>query len=449
MNVCHITQYCHPVTRGGTERYIADLISGLSRHGVTSCIGWLDNAGRTEHFETDGTPVIPLPAPVTRFDPPPADCVRAAAELLARHRPDLLHFHTFGRTEALLARLALTRDIPYTFTYHSPAWSCRQGSLLRWGHIRCDGEVRTWRCSACKLQQRLRCPRWIAWLGAAASVPFGALFLGTRGNAWRRRTAFVYESSLIRKAFREFLANISLTVSCCEWSTPLLKLNGARADRLVTCPQGVPLDIAALEPAPRHPRRDTFTVGFVGRLTPVKGAHVLVDAFRRTRYPAARLKLYGWSSGRYVSAYAQRVERMAQGDTRIVFSPSIPFEELLHEYRKLDLLAIPSDWPETGPLVMLEAFGVGVPAWGSNGIGQLEMLRQHGRMISPNTPEEWREALEGAFRMHQRHEWHTWANARATGPLRNMQDVADEMLAHYRNMRRRDGKTLAACEERD
>jgi len=435
------------MSSGGTERYIADLVNGLSPHGVANCIGWLDSAGRTKPFDADGTPVIPLPHPATRFDPPPAGCHRAAETLFARQAPDVLHFHTFGRTEAVFARLAREHGIPYLFTYHSPGWSCREGSLLRWGRERCDGEVRTWRCSACKLQQRLRCPPWIAALGTALSAPLGALFLRSRWGNLRRQTAFLYDSLFVRRELREFLSNAGLTVSCCNWSVPLLELNGALADRLVVCPQGVPLEIAVPASPLPHGHRDTFTIGFVGRLDPVKGAHILVDAFCRTSYPAARLKIFGWSASRQVTAYARRVEKTAREDARIVLEPMVPFAELVEAYRDLDLLAIPSDWPETGPLVMLEGFGVGVPAWGSDFIGQLDLLREHGRVIVPNTTEAWHEALEEAFLMHQRHEWCRWADARAKGTLRTMQDTADEMLAHYRSLRKAGGECKTAVEE--
>jgi glycosyltransferase involved in cell wall biosynthesis len=448
VKIAHITQYCLPATSGGTERYIADLIRGLASHGVAGCIGWFDGSrSRTDTFEAGGAPVIPLPAPITRFDPPPHGCLEAGKALLAQHEPDLLHFHTFGRAEALLARLARARGIPYTFTYHSPAWNCRQGSLFRWGRERCDGEVRAWRCSACRLQQRLQCPPALAWMGTAVSAVVGVPFLGLRGNAWRRRGAFVYESHIIRREFREFLTNAAVTISCCEWSVSVLERNGAPSEHLVRCAQGVPLDIVDMGPTTPHQREDTFTVGFVGRLSPVKGARILVDAFRRTDYADARLRIFGWSSSRDVAAYARGVEELARSDPRITFAPMTPFEELLKEYRKLDLLAIPSDWPETGPLVMLEAFGIGVPAWGSDGVGQLDMLRQRGRVISPNTPESWFDALEGAFEMHRRHKWHTWADTQTAGPLRSMLTVADEMLAHYREMLGQGGKPAGRKEE--
>jgi len=447
VNICHITQYCHPATNGGTERYITDLVRGLSRHGVTGCIGWFDSRGRTETFESSGTPVAPLPAPITRFDPPPRGSLRAGEAFLERHAPDLLHFHTFGRAEALLARLARKNGIPYMFTYHSPAWSCRQESLFRWGRERCDGEVRGWRCSVCKLQQRLQCPRPIAWLGTAVSALIGAPFLAMRGNAWRRRSAFVYESRIIRREFREFLGDAAVIVSCCGWSFPVLECNGASPDRIVHRPQGVPLDIVELGKARPLQHRETFTVGFVGRLSPVKGARILVDAFRRTDYPHARLRIFGWTASRDVAAYAKGVEELAREDTRITFAPMMPFEELLKEYRRLDLLAIPSDWPETGPLVMLEAFGIGVPAWGSDGVGQLDMLREHGRVVSPNTPQSWLDALQEAFEMHRNHQWHTWADAQTRGPLRTMHTVAEEMLALYRHVCGQNGRPNAPGKE--
>src|SRR5271170_2855785 len=134
-------------------------------------------------------------------------------------------------------------------------------------------------------------------MAAAGSMAlgWGALALGR--SSLRRRTAFYYDTVRFRRALRRFLSECSLVVSCCDWSRPVLLRNGARAETVRDCPQGVSMDFtAAMETAqPKAPREasDVFTVGYVGRLVPVKGAHILVEGFSQTREPKARLRIVG------------------------------------------------------------------------------------------------------------------------------------------------------------
>jgi len=156
MYVAHITKACHALTTGGTERYVLELIRGLERRGWQNSIGWIWNHPDRTPSMKNGVRILPLHTVSAQIDPVRKDFRRGVIMgLLQDERPDLLHFHTFGMAEAAVAELAVERGIPYAFTYHSPAWTCRRGTLLLWGESPCDGEVRTVRCSACKLQQRL------------------------------------------------------------------------------------------------------------------------------------------------------------------------------------------------------------------------------------------------------------------------------------------------------
>ena len=47
-------------------------------------------------------------------------------------------------------------------------------------------------------------------------------------DSFRRRTAFVQDTNRFRKAIRDFLNNCALNVTCCEWSSPILIVNGAK-----------------------------------------------------------------------------------------------------------------------------------------------------------------------------------------------------------------------------
>jgi glycosyltransferase involved in cell wall biosynthesis len=444
VRILHVTEYCHAGSVGGTERYILDLIRGLNNAGTENVIGWLQPGRSAETLEADGIRILKLPSPAMRVDAPLPEFMEAVVQLLESEKPDLLHFHTFGLTEAALAKSAKQRGIPYAFTYHSPAWTCRRQTMLLYGQEPCDGEVRAWRCSVCQSEQRLGMGPLAGHAATAISLATGwaALPLGT--TSLRRRTAFFYDSARFSRWLRSFLAECDLVVSCCDWSGPVLRRNGARENCLVHCPQGVPNTVAdALREnsEPRTPNselRTHFVVGFVGRVVEVKGVHILMEGFSRFQSDEARLRIVGWDTEHTDVPYARRLQKLAKSDSRIELVPKKTFADTLAEYQRLDLLAIPSTWMETGPLTLLEALAVGVPVYGSNRIGQLDLLRKHGRIVEPNTPDGWRSALSDAFSEWQMRDdgWKTEAVSRdsAALPVRTMADVSTEMLKCYRGI---------------
>jgi glycosyltransferase involved in cell wall biosynthesis len=361
---------------------------------------------------------------------------QAALQLLHDEKPDLLHFHTFGFSEALLARMGREHGIPYAFTYHSPAWTCRRETLLYRGAEPCDGEVRPWRCSACQSEQRLGGSWMAANAAAAASLAFGWAALPLGRNSLRRRSGFFYDTLRYRRVLRRFLAECDLVVFCCDWSGPVLLRNGARECCMIHCPQGVPNAILdALRSEPRTVSASIgkeFIVGYVGRVVEIKGPHILMEGFSQMKADEARLRIVGYDASNPHLPYSQRLQKLAQADSRIELVPKKSLDDTLAEYRRMSLLAIPSIWMETGPLTLLEALAAGVPVFGSKRIGQLNLLREHGRIVEPNTPDGWRAALTDALKEFRDGRWTAHrARIRATVSIRSMNDVASEMARHF------------------
>jgi glycosyltransferase involved in cell wall biosynthesis len=436
VRILHVTEYCHAGSIGGTERYILDLIRELAAVGMQNAIGWLKPGSATETLESEGIRIITLPAPQMRVDVPPPEFQDSAGRLLETEKPDWLHFHTVGLAEAAWAKLAKERGIPYAFTYHSPAWTCRRGTLLLYGQELCDGEVRAWRCSACKSEERLGAGTLAGHAATALSLIAGWAGLAMGNASVRRRSAFFYDSFRYGRVLHDFLADCDLVVSCCDWSGPVLQRNGARVNRTVPCPQGVSRAVAeALRTQPQFAlpiKGKEFVVGYVGRVTEIKGVHILMEGFSQMAADEARLRVVGWEPEQADRPYARRLQQLARADSRIELVPRKSFAGTLAEYQKLSLLAIPSICLETGPLALLEALAGGVPVYGSNRLGQLNLLREHGHVVEPNTAVGWRTALSGALEEFRSGEWSAYQERiRNTLILRTMADVATEMAACY------------------
>lgn len=103
---------------------------------------------------------------------------------------------------------------------------------------------------------------------------------------------------------------------------------------------------------------------YVGRLTPVKGVHILVEAFREIhrRMPDVRLIITGSSffGGAAKTAYEQELVKLAEPvSDAIVFTGYLPHDKLKYLYAMVDMIALPSVWQDPCPLVVLEAMASG------------------------------------------------------------------------------------------
>jgi glycosyltransferase involved in cell wall biosynthesis len=85
-------------------------------------------------------------------------------------------------------------------------------------------------------------------------------------------------------------------------------------------------------------------------------------------------------------------------------------------------------WFETGPLVVLEAFGAGIPVIGSahSGIAELVTDGVSGLLVDNGSPERWAQTLTTALQRFAVNNW------RWTIPqVRSSQQVAAEMRRIY------------------
>lgn len=130
---------------------------------------------------------------------------------------------------------------------------------------------------------------------------------------------------------------------------------------------------------------------YVGRLAPVKGVHVLIEAFREIhrRMPEVRLIITGSSffDGSATTAYEQELVKLAAPvHDAIVFTGYLPHEKLKYLYSMAHVAVFPSVWPEPFGLVMLEAMASGtcLVASAVGGIPEVVQSGINGVLVPPN-----------------------------------------------------------------
>jgi glycosyltransferase involved in cell wall biosynthesis len=68
------------------------------------------------------------------------------------------------------------------------------------------------------------------------------------------------------------------------------------------------------------------------------------------------------------------LRRRAAGERRITFEDPVASRSVMDAMREHDVIAVPSRWLETGPMVVLQALAAGVPVLGSDLGGLRELV---------------------------------------------------------------------------
>jgi glycosyltransferase involved in cell wall biosynthesis len=435
MKLIHVPFCFYPEPVGGTEVYVAALANEQQRNGddvIVAAPGEADLSYAHDGLAVRRFAVNPRVSNLRELygDGSP-DAAASFARILDDERPDIVHLHSFTRACSLrLVREAKSRDIPVVFSYLTPTVSCQRGTLPRWGSEVCDGALDVHRCARCTLHGQ-GLPRLAGNLVGSLPASMGRSLgsLGASGGLWTalRMTELI---DLRHAAFRGLMREADRVVALCDWVKDLMLRNGVPAGKITVSRLG-------LCQVPRQAQRQdkpssSLRIAFLGRLHPTKGVHLLIEALARVPEAALHLDIYGVAQGEGAKSYSDRLSNLASGDARIAFREPVPSGEVVALLRQYDLLAVPSQWLETGPLVVLEAFAAGTPVIGSNlgGIAELVEHGVNGILVDAASPGLWADALR---RVTENNGLIAALRSGIRAP-RTMKVTAAELMAVYRQV---------------
>ena len=169
---------------------------------------------------------------------------------------------------------------------------------------------------------------------------------------------------------------------------------GADKSRTVVIPNGIDVERYTV---PREPRPDSFNVGFVGRVVPIKDVKTFIVAAKLVleRVPEARFYLVGPEDED--RRYAEECHRLALDlkiDDRLEFTGRADVRQY---YSFLDVVVLTSV-REAQPLVILEAYAAGIPCVSTDVGNVSELLEGDRRFIAP--PKDAAAIAEGIVYVH-------------------------------------------------
>lgn len=275
----------------------------------------------------------------------PAKATNELIKSVESFEPDVIHAHNiFPLIGDALFSVAATRNIPVVLTLHNYRLSCIAATHYRAGRV----------CEDCTFSS--------SWPGVRRGC-----YRGSRVAS----AAVAFATSRWHHAIQRAAVVIALT----EFAASRLIKNGIPRDRVFIKPNFV--DVVAVPPAALPSERDVVAeyVVFAGRLSEEKGVLDLVAAWRQVS--GLKLKILGDGPLR------ETIQRMVTTEALdIELLGMLPREETLAVMSKALCQVVPSRWFEGMPLVILEAWCVGVPVIATRLGGLAEMLGEDERGLT-------------------------------------------------------------------
>jgi glycosyltransferase involved in cell wall biosynthesis len=280
--------------------------------------------------------------------------------LLRQEKPDVVHVHnTFVMISPSIYSACSEARVPVVQTLHNYRLLCPAATFFR------DGKV----CEECvegSLWQGVRHACYRQSYSASAVV---ALMLASHRlrDTWRREIAcFVALSEFARNKFVE---------------------GGLPREKIFVKPNFV-------SPDPSARTGDGDYALFVGRLSPRKRVHTVLDAWKRLTLDIPIVIIGGGPDREQLQAQAAR-----DGLANVHFKGQLPREQTLEAINNARFLVFASEWYENFPVTLVESFACSTPVICSR-MGVMQEIvadRRTGLHFTPADPDDLARKVEWAW----------------------------------------------------
>lgn len=431
LDVLHVTYTYFPDPSGGTEVYVRGLAQELRAHGYLTAVAapaaasavYLDAGLPVYRFQGDTRARLDL-----AYGAADEVAARNFKAIIDKTEPKIVHLH--ARTAAVSERLI---DIAHAigavviFTYHTPTVSCARGTMMLFDKTPCDGRIDRVRCTACSLSA-LDVPRPMARLIAgfpALSALASALKSNSPLSAFRIPGLMVSD----QQRFLTFIQKIDHVVAVSQWVNDVLTRNAVPTEKIILSRQGIGASAALPRQALLRPRTAPLKIAYFGRLGRAKGPDLLAHALSLIPDVDVQIDVFAIRHPATPDRDYAQLQEQAQKDRRFRLQPAVAPDEVLGTMAEYDLIAIPSRWLETGPLVALEAFAAKVPVLGAHLGGIAELVRNgiDGILLPPDDPKAWAESIKDLANDRDKID----RLRTQIRPPRTAADCADDMIRLY------------------
>jgi len=377
-----------PHVVGGIEYYVHNLAKGLLLlgHDVKIVVPEYEDGPKGD-YEFDGVQVIRYKSftSVGKLQMSGLQSNQSLdhfKELLQKEKPDIVHFSQLTNSSGIsLEHIAAPKAFgaKVVYTNHMAEFICQRGDLMYLGKTKCDGTVTVKKCTLCTMNKR-----GISMIASLLAVAVDSALSKITGEKkfLQQVKPFTFPGFASRwhvHKIESVIDTADIFVSIADWSTKLLKQNGWYKKNCTTVQTGllnqnIDLNIDTLKYDGKRPLK----IIYVGRIFPVKGVDVLINAVNAIESNAIELNIYGPAGAINEREYYNYCKDLSKESTNILFHQEAGNSQIVKLMSQNDLLCIPSRGNEMSPLVIQEAKAAGIPVIGAD-LPAVEEWVKHGQ----------------------------------------------------------------------
>lgn len=399
-----------PAAQGGTELYAdaqacrlathhGDHVLVIAREADPSRPEYATRVQQREHFDVAFVNHTFRDAAAFRDTYVNARVDAAVLATVDVFEPDVVHVHHLTCLSTTVVERLAARGTPCVMTLHDYWLICHRGQLFDLDLRPCPG-------------LDAGCTRCLDVAGGAGLTAFAASRLlraverrvGTRAArtlrqasqrvaAWAARSSVAEAEARARVAhMRRVCDDVALFFAPSRYMRDRFVQFGVASSRIVVAPCGI--DVGPLTRVVRQPSA-RLRVGFVGSLMVSKGVDVLLRAHARLPAGAAEVHVFGEFAPYHGDrSYAGQLQPLL-AQPHVTHHGALPHERIAEAFATIDVLVVPSVWPETAGLVIREAFaaGVAVVASRTGGIPELVDDEVNGLLVEPGDVDDLERAM--------------------------------------------------------
>lgn len=391
---------------GGGEIYIRNLIAGLSGRGhhVIGMSLAFTNVQEPQRlwFRHDIFEEVQLSLPKgwmigSHENHEDSRVQRELTLLLKEIAPDVIHANGWKQDISFAARKA---GIECVVTAHHGGIVCPAGALLNHRDEICTLPVGQDTCRPCIVQS---VPGGKLWMPFLHLIPLDVQLCLGRWLRARRFLYFVTPLGTLALSIREKLAAIE---TLGRYATHLiapspairdaLVRNGIPSSKVAVVPHGIPLSQRQRLRPDLGNRPVRFL--YVGRISNVKGVHILLEAFAGLPPEMYELHIVGGAVTKPEQRYIAKLKRR-YASVVAVWHGSRSHEEIPQHLAACDVMVHPAICLEVFGLTIAEALAVGRPVIATRCGGAEAQIRdgENGLLVPPNDAMALRQALQAVI----------------------------------------------------
>jgi glycosyltransferase involved in cell wall biosynthesis len=303
---------------------------------------------------------------------------------LRRSRPDVVHFVHFMGLSTAPVDVCVGMGVPTVFT-PTDFWIICPTVQLRLPDGRpCLGPDAAGVNCVRHLAQKVSHPSVARLAGRLPdAVVAGLIRMATMLKRWERRYSPLVAAVAGRQAVLGARMNrIDRVLAPSRLMEAMLLRHGLDPGRVQFLPYGI--DLRVFTGGPSKQPSDRLRVGFIGTLADYKGPHVLCRAIKLLA-PSLPVDAMIYGDPVAFPDYAAGLARLAADEPRIHLCGTFPNSEIADVLSGLDVLVVPSLWPESTPLVIYAAQAARTPVIATALAGMTELVHHehNGLLVEP------------------------------------------------------------------